>query len=320
MFTKMKLKRYTTEELKSKLIEIFLNEMSEGLVEKTHEKYVNKFHDYETALALYTHEVQCRNLELSTVESLTKQIPLIKAGLDYLMNSNMSTQMKLYAETNSVDFSHTTVKIPLNKKLNSFYDDLILEVVFFDDVCTLNGYFDSFKVLDSKEEKIDFIKQNTVITHIGLVYEKNNCRVAVLKVLGNLNHNDERTRDSIELLEDEFSDFENLTLSKISTLQNNDLKQWLQTKIDLDKENMRELAHTFIRGDYYSIHRPQDSDDLYIRYICRSTGRVYYNRLNLDNLKLSKEFRMNDYNSYCRAWWNLCHLGTKVDGKPIIAC
>lgn len=317
----MKLKRYTTKELEPILTNIFLDEMSEGLVEKLHEEYVVKIQLYKEAIALYEQGLGNDSLDIQSRKSCEEQTRIMQEGLNYLTESNLSSQMRTYSKTDATDYSRTIANIPLNKKINSFYDDLILEVVFFDDVCTPKGYFDSYKIIDSKEEKIDFIQRNTVITHIGLVYEKNNRRIAMIQVSGDLNLQDKRVEAlGINLLDKRFADFENLTLSRISTLTNNDLKQWFQTKIDLDKENMEELAHVFIRGDYYSIHRPKDTDDLYIRYVCRSTGRVYYNLLNLDNLKLSKEYIYNDYESYCKAWWNLCHLGTKVDGKPIIAC
>ena len=88
---------------------------------------------------------------------------------------------------------------------------------------------------------------------------------------------------------------------------------------------MRELSSLLIRGDRYSIHQaPPDEDgeiDLYIRYICRSTGRVYYNRLNINNLKLSSFFEENDYDTYSKAWWNLNTLGENPDDeRPVIRC
>ena len=196
-----------------------------------------------------------------------------------------------------------------------------VEVVFYDDVCTPSGDIESYKKLESDEDRLEFIMRNTEITNIGLVYERNNRRVAILEVIGELNYDDERVRQAnVDLLSKGYTDFENMTLKDTLQVENNDLRQWLQTKIDLDKENMEQLAREFIRGDYYSIHKSDNNKDLYIRYVCRSTGRVYYNLLIKDNLKISEYFEENDYSSYAKAWWSLTQLGSKIDGKPVPAC
>ena len=85
------------------------------------------------------------------------------------------------------------------------------------------------------------------------------------------------------------------------------MKQFIQSKLDLDKETcMEKLADKYVGNDNYQIlkdtENPVDYDsrswgwssqmsDLYIRYICPSTGRVYFNNLNLSNLKLSEYFK-----------------------------
>lgn len=317
----MQLKRYTTQELQELIPTIFFKYMSDRGVEEVKESYINKIEEYRHARELYTQALAKGNLEAETVRSVEEQLQYLERGLLYLETSNIENQKKIYKETNSTDFCRSIVKIPLNKLINSFYDDLFAEVVFYDDVCPPHGKYEIYSNLESEEDQLEFLMRNIEITNIGLVYERNERRIAILELLGELNYDDDRVRNSgIELLGKEFSDFKHLTLADTSGVQNNDLKQWLQTKIDLDKENMKELAKTFIRGDYYSIHQPQDSKDLYIRYVCRSTGRVYYNKLNLNNLRLSEYFKEGDYDSYNKAWWNLTHLGSKVDGKPIIAC
>ena len=261
------------------------------------------------------------NLDEETVKSIKEQLQYLYQGIRLLKQSNMANQKKLYEETGSVDFCRSIVQIPLNKKLNSFYDDLILEVVFYDDVCTPKGNIKTYEKLDSDEDRLEYLLRNTEITNIGLVYERNNRRVAILEVIGELNYNDERVEQAgVTLLGKTYSDFENMTLKDTLQVNNNDLRQWLQSKIDLDKENMEQLAREFIRGDYYSIHKSNSSDDLYIRYVCRSTGRVYYNILKIDNLKISDYFKENDYSSYAKAWWSLTHLGSSIEGKPVPAC
>lgn len=317
----MKLKRYTNQELQELLPQVFLDYMIEKGVEEVHESYRNKIDSYRSTINLYESSLKNGTLEDSTITSIKEQLNYLYEGIKHLELSNMKYQKELYEQTHSMDFSRSVIKFPLNKRINSFYDDLYLEVVFFDDVCTPMGKYQIYKSLESDENQKEFLMRYIEITNIGLVYERNNRRVAILEVIGSLNYDDERAQKSgVELLNKKFSDFENLTLSDTSQIVNNDIKQWIQTKIDLDKENMKELAKVFIRGDYYSIHKPQNENDLYIRYICRSTGRVYYNKLNLENLKISKYFNKDDYESYAKAWWNLTHLGSKPEGKPVIAC
>lgn len=317
----MQLKRYTTQELQELIPNIFFKYMLDSGVEEVKESYINKIEEYKHARELYIQALTKGNLEESTVHSVKEQLQYLEKGLRYLEYSNLKNQKEIYKETNSTDFCRSIVKIPLNKLINSFYDDLFAEVVFYDDVCTPHGKYETYSNLELEEDQLEFLMRNIEITNIGLVYERNERRIAILELFGELNYDDDRVRNSgVELLSKVFSDFEHLTLADTSEIQNNDLKQWLQSKIDLDKEGMKELAKTFIRGDYYSIHQPQDSEDLYIRYVCRSTGRVYYNKLNLNNLRLSEYFKEGDYDSYNKAWWNLTHLGSKVDGNPIIAC
>lgn len=317
----MKLKRYTLKELQELLPNMFYEYMVSEGVDEVKKFYTDKVKEYEEVIDLYEESLVRENLDESTVISIKEQLQYLHQGIRLLKQSNMANQKKLYEETGSVDFCRSIVQIPLNKKLNSFYDDLILEVVFYDDVCTPSGNIESYKKLESDEDRLEFIMRNTEITNIGLVYERNNRRVAILEVVGELNYDDERVRQAnVDLLSKGYADFENMTLKDTLQVDNNDLRQWLQTKIDLDKENMEQLAREFIRGDYYSIHKSDNNKDLYIRYVCRSTGRVYYNLLIKDNLKISEYFEEGNYSSYAKAWWSLTHLGSKIDGKPVPAC
>ena len=83
---------------------------------------------------------------------------------------------------------------------------------------------------------------------------------------------------------------------------------------------MKELSSIIIRGDRYGIYQSY-ANDLYIRYTCRGTGRVYYNALNLNNLKLSSYFEEGNYDTYSKAWWDLNTLGGNPENeKPVIRC
>lgn len=326
----MLLKRYTTQELIPIFTEIFYDYMSEDnssefptQVDILYNEYNEKIDHYKKRIMIYQTAL-ADGANKDCAQSLLTQLNYLKQGLRLLQSSDMANQKEVYARTKTVDFCRTSIKIPLDKKINSYYDDLTLLVNFYDDVCTPNGKYEEFLKLKTQSERRDFIKENTEITHMGLLYYKEGRLIAVIGVLGNLNSSEPRvTSSGVVLLPHKFSDFENLTLADTSEItENNDLKQYIQTKIDLDKEDMEELSSMVIRGDRYSIHKPNKDakEDLYIRYTCRSTGRVYYNKLNLRNLSISSEFKENDYDSYCRAWWNLNTLGGKVDGKPVIRC
>ena len=316
----MSLKRYTTQELQSLLPKIFYDYMVEQGANELHKKYDEKIKEYISTIDIYRKGLQEDNLEANAVISIKEQLDYLYPALEHLQFSNMEYQKDLYMRSQSTDFCRSTVRIPLNKRINSFYDDLILEVLFYDDVCTPMGKFNKYNKIESEKEQLEFLMRNTEITNIGLVYSPNGSRRLTINVIGKMNYNSERAEKAgIKLLPEKFSDFENLRLKDIQEINNNDLEQWIQSKIDLDKENMEELSKVFIRGDYYSIHR-SDNNDLYIRYICRSTGRIYYNELNLENLKLSDYFKEKNYESYAKAWWSLTHLGSRCEGKPVIAC
>lgn len=326
----MELKRYTNKELTEVATEMFYDYLSdeengELNITKVSKTYTDKIRLYENRVAMYHEALKNEEIDGNFASSLLKQLAYLEEGLYHLRRASMSYQKELYAKTHSTNFCRSILRIPLDKKINSFYDDLILEFVFYDDVCTPNGKTKEYNQLTSKEAREEFIKQNTEITHIGLVYAPNNQVKSVIAIKGNLNFTETRIEDcGITLLPSKFSDFKNLKLIDTFEIKNNDLKQFIQSKIDLDKENMKELSSILIRGDLYGIYLSPEEEYtksvLYIRYICRSTGRVYYNRLNLSNLSLSPYFKKDDYDSYAKAWWNLNTLGGNPDGKPVIRC
>ena len=292
----MELERYTLKELEKMGRDIFYDYMS-----STNELYWFdfKFSELNPECATPAHQLHMENVQVllanenrihiykealkspltrsASKDTLEKELLYLMQEHEFLANSNMDFQKRLYKETGSTDYCRTAVRIPLNKKINSFYDDLILEVVFYDDVCTVSGKFDEYNMLETKEERYNFIKENTEITNMGFAYIEGARHIYTSGIVGNLNINDERLKgSSIMLLSSKFSDFKNLSLADLSEIRNNDLRQILQSKIDLDKENMIELACVNIRGDLYTILKSNATNELYIRYVCRSTGRIYY--------------------------------------------
>ncbi len=331
----MQLKRYSTEELQNLCADIFYDYMSSTISDSKgyptpahvlHKSYEDKLQQYEDRIKIYQEKLDT-NIENEVRRSLEKQLLYLQEGSNYIRQSSMDFQKGLYKVKHSTDYARTTVRIPLDKKINSYYDDFTLEVVFYDDVCTLNGKFEEYSKLKNEDERREFILRNTEITHMGLLYLSEERLISIIALMGSLNTSDPRVLESgVILLPQIFSDFNKLTLKDTNSIDtNNDLKQFIQSKIDLDKENMRELSSQVIRGDRYSIHQSHPDEngkvDLYIRYTCRGTGRVYYNMLNLNNLRLSSYFDEYNYDSYSRAWWDLNTLGGNPENeKPVIRC
>jgi hypothetical protein len=330
----MQLQRYTTQELQELCTNIFYDFLSsnvEGDIDgKTnahllHENYIDRINTFEKRTAIFERELK-KTTNRDASDSIREQLSYLHTAHGFLLKSNISYQKELYKKTGSTDFCRSVVSIPLDKKINSFYDDLTLQVVFYDDVTTLNGKFDIYEKLQSKEEREEFLMQNTEITNMGLALISNpsNNLISIIALKGLLNTSDPRVQASgAIMLPSQFSDFNKVTLQMISNIDtnNNDFKQWLQSKIDLDKEDLIELSSTIIRGDVYKIYTNKFSTTFYIRYVCRSTGRVYYNELSLENLRISKYFNIKDYDTYSIAWWNLNTLGgDPYKEKPVIRC
>lgn len=335
----MELKRLSHEELIPLCKEIFYDYLSNegglfwyspnfGTLEsdcptpahQVHKQYEELLKQNEERQRVYNNALSYDGLDDSCKKSLNKQIEFLKNEHNALITSNLENQKELYERTHIIDYTRTCVRIPLDKIINSYYDDLTLEVVYYDDVSTLNGKFEEYKELNTKEDRLKFIKAHTEITHLGLAVIREGSHKATIGLLGELNLGDPRLSVlSYEVLPHKFSDFTTLTLKDTNEIENNDLKQFIQSKIDLDKEDLKKLSSQMVRGDLYEIYQdPENTDDYYIRYICRSTGRVYYNPLNLRNLKLSDYYKEENIDTWALAWWNLNTLGEKPEGEPIV--
>ena len=145
--------------------------------------------------------------------------------------------------------------------------------------------------------------------------------IASCLIVGEPCHKNKDNRSS-NLLPIIFSDFANLKLKDVEDLDNNDIQQYFQEKIDMDSEGLEEYAHHDVGGCPYWIYGSNGKDDkFYIRYICPSTGRVYYNALDLNYLAISKYYKSGKPDSYIDAWWNLAHLGANPkQEKEVISC
>ena len=344
----MQLKRYTTKELIEIGKDIFYKYMSSSktfyfmgeTIECTselptpadflHSKHEEMVEDNEIRIQMYSDLLKSeKNLKAKEIEAFKKDISFFKAENVLFSYNNMKTQKKRYKETGKIDYTQSSVRIPLDKKINSFYDDFYLEVLFYDDVCTLNGKYEQYKELKTTEERLKFIKENTEVTRMSLCYIRDLRLLALISILGEFKE-DTVCALGVSTFNSKFSDFSNLKLSDLNDIQNNDLRQFLQSKIDMDKEPLELLSSVYIRGNNYKIFKDTKNYRLnyknekvythYIRYVCSSTGRINYNELVPDFLQISTYFNKNDYSSYAKAWWNITHIGASVEGERVIDC
>ena len=307
-----------------------------SVMDMLYKEHLDSVQENSNRIRIYEEAIEENKGNKLCVEALEKQLKLLKQEREYFINSNMEEQKKLYEKTSSVNYSRNAIRIPLDKRINSFYDDLILEVLFYDDIAVPKGKYEDYRKLKTFEDRKAFIKANTEITHMGFAYIRNNSLVAIIGILGNLNLKKTKVvLGEVTILGHEFSDFQNLKLSDTNKIKNNDLRQFMQSKIDLDKETcMEKLAEKFVGNDLYQILKDVSSSNietsdspwtpapsnLYIRYVCPSTGRVYYNNLALRNLKLSKYYKEDDYETYIDAWWSINNLGADPNQKAMIRC
>ena len=340
----MTLKRYDLNELIALCENIFCEQMAgdsvlydRGQVKRcsesnptlahlVHDEYKNVINEFQNQHVNLKNALRttCDNILIKMIE---EQIDCLTSEYNILVNLNSKKQKEVYNNSYDLRLSRSKVTFPLNKLINSFYDDLSLEVLFYDDVCTPGGLFHKYENLKSFEERKAFIKKHTEITHMALLFNspRTTVPVAITVIKGEMRS--KNTYNGIYILGKEFGDFKNLSLYDIDKVANNDLKQMLQSKIDLDKEGMDLLYSENIRGDEYWLYKRRvftgvgsNSTDYYVRYICSSTGRVYFNKLILQNLALSEYYSGRDFRTYLRAWWSLTHLGASVDGNAVISC
>ena len=341
----MALKRYSVKELDKICTDIFYNFMSsteEKFFDETeylefdknfptpmdmlYKELCNTIEENEARIKLIKEGIEELKNDKEAVESLQEQLQPLLEEKEHFTNSCMSYMKELYQKTGRTDYSRNVVRIPLDKRINSYYDDLVLQVGFYDDIAVAKGKYEDYKKLKTQAERIDFIKSNTEITHLSLVVLSANSEypIAIIQIRGDLLFDDPRVESSnVCLLPKKFAEFGKLTLADtVSGTQNNDLRQLLQSKIDLDKENMEVLADMDIRGSNYKLLKAKTDQGSYtfIRYVCPSTERVYYNIINPQYIKVSDFYEEGNYESYLEAWWNVCHVGANPREGRMARC
>lgn len=231
------------KEIENKFLNIFYNYMANKGVDEVREFYTEGIKEYENAINLYEESPVKENLSEGEAIEFKEQLQYLYQSIKHLQQSNIAYQKKLYAKTGSVDSCRSEVQIPLKNKISSRYNDIILEVLFYDDVCTPNGKYHEYSKIKDINEKINFLKENTEITNIGLVYKRNNRRVALIEVIGTLKWEEKVLQQiGVQLLGREFADLNNLSKEYVNYYefkgyQHDLVKKWLLKKLS---KNLKE--------------------------------------------------------------------------------
>ena len=102
---------------------------------------------------------------------LKKNIETLLEEREYLINSNIEQQKKVYEETKDVSCSRNFITLPLfnmNTAPNLLLENFWVEFAFYDDIGVNNGKYDEYKKLRNWVERKEFIKNNIEVTHILL--------------------------------------------------------------------------------------------------------------------------------------------------------
>ena len=143
----MAIKRLTHEELIEKGIEIFYDYMSSsptffnlGKVEDCtkenptpmhmlYQDHLETIKENEERQKMYREAIAEVQDDPECLKVLQDQLNLLEEEHDLLTNMNMKEQRKTYGENKgSIDYARSCVRIPLDKLINSYYDDFVLEV------------------------------------------------------------------------------------------------------------------------------------------------------------------------------------------------
>ena len=252
----------------------------------------------------------------------TEGIEILTEKLFLEEHFDMEYQKKEYELTGDVFCSRTFTEFPLNKMINSIYDDFNAIVLFYDDL-TNDEIISKLENAETLEEKKQIVKDNVEITHI-LMAMNNNSRASIA-LQGKLDElYSDTTNSNAQVLPIKYSDFNKITLEDCEAIANNDLAQIVQERIDMKKENLIEEARLTIKGEEYIIYKSPYTDREYIHYVCPSTQREYYNVLKFSYLSESKYYKENDPESYIKAWYSIANLFLELTdeeiSKPSIAC
>lgn len=185
-------------------------------------------------------------------------------------------------------------------------------------------YIDYFESL-SDEDKLKYTKEHVEFTHAALGPVESSTWAIVLYGKTDSKFTNKSSINEAALPND-FADFDTLTLARTMEIKNNDLQQRLQSKIDIDKEGLAVLDEKTVRGDVYKIlEAPQSFGNgrfkYLIRYVCPSTGRVYFNAIDERSLSESRFYEQGKIESLIYAWWHVNNCGEDpMEAEDVIRC
>ena len=230
------------KEIENKFLNIFFNYMADKGVKETRKFYADEIKECMSTVDICHKVLQEDKLEANEAIVMKEHLNYLYQALKHLQSSNMEYQKELYKKTQRTNFCRSVVQIPLKRKISSRYNDLLLEVVFYDDVCTPQGKYEEYIKIKDKNKKIEFLKDNIEITNIGLAYEKNNRRVALIEVIGTLKWEEKVLQQiEVQLLGREFADLNNLSKEYVNYYefkgyQHDLVKKWLLNKLSKNLE------------------------------------------------------------------------------------
>jgi hypothetical protein len=244
---------YPTEKLQEICTELFYDHMATIVKGKTVTNAHIKHKEYNELVLRLTERTRTYKQsmqkygdkgDIEVSQSIQRSLKYLVKYKECIINSSMEFQRETYKNTGDMDFSRTYIKFPLKDRINPIYDDFELEVVFYDDVCTLKGKFKEYKNLKTKEERISFLKENTEITHMSLQLNMGDLRV-LIGVQGTIKMQ-KRALDVL-VLPNKYSDLTRITDELVESLNNRFYKNYkkvskhfrhplevLKAKIDLD--------------------------------------------------------------------------------------
>ena len=254
-------------------------------------------------------------------EQYRKAILICEDRLDYEENPTIERQKQEYEKKKDVFGSRTFTEFPLNKKINSLYDDFNCIVLFYDNLTT-EEIVSKLENAPTLEEKKQIVKDNVEITHMIIrIASPSGPRISLLGKIDEEYSNP--SNPSAQILPPKFADLDSLTLADCESIANNDLQQIVQERIDMSRENLEVVDEAVIKGEKYTINKSPNGK-LYISYTCPSTQRVYYNALNLNYLAQSPYFKEGDVSTYIKSWYNISNLFIELTDEeiksPSISC
>lgn len=222
----MPIQIYTTEELQEICRELFYDYMASTIKGTTltpahlqHSHYEELIVKVAERIKSYKSAMQNKviNKDNLFTEHYKRQIESLKEYQQCLNQSNLEFQKQTYEKTKDTLISRTTVKFSLENKINPIYDDFELEVLFYDDVCTLKGKFEKYRKLKTKKERLEFFKDNTEVTHMGLHLSSEYSCPLLIGLQGKVN-----MQPSVQtlVLPSKYADLNNITSELIENLNN----------------------------------------------------------------------------------------------------